>query len=145
MSVNKVILIGNVGQEPSIRHLDKGICVAQFSLATTERGYTLPNGTVVPEHTDWHNIVMWRGLAETVEKYVHKGDRLYIEGKLRPRTYQDQNGRDRYTVEIIADNMELLTPRSIQQQSRQAATPQATATPITPSMREQKPGEDLPF
>ena len=77
MSVNKVILIGNVGRDPEVRHLDTGVAVATFPLATTERGYTLQNGTQVPDRTDWHNIVMWRGLADIVEKYVHKGDRLY--------------------------------------------------------------------
>lgn len=111
MSVNKVILIGNVGREPEVRHLDSGVAVATFPLATTERGYTLQNGTQVPEKTDWHNIVLWRGLAEIAEKYVHKGDRLYIEGKLKTRSYDDQNGVKRYVVEIFADNMEMLSPK----------------------------------
>lgn len=112
MSVNKVILIGNVGKEPEIRYTDNHVAVAQFPLATTERGYTLQNGTQVPERTDWHNIVLWRGLAETVEKYVHKGDKLYIEGKIRNRSYDDQNGQRRYITEIVGDVMEMLTPRS---------------------------------
>ena len=139
MSVNKVILIGNVGRDPEIRHLDTGVAVATFPLATTERGYTLQNGTQVPDRTDWHNIVMWRGLADIVEKYVHKGDRLYIEGKLRPRSYDDQNGQKRYTVEIIADNMEMLSPKVSSQPSvAQQATPQTTVTTNdTP--------DDLPF
>ena len=77
MSVNKVILLGNVGKDPEVRYLDGGVAVATFPLATTERGYTLPNGTKVPDRTDWHNIILWRGLAETAEKYVHKGDKLY--------------------------------------------------------------------
>ena len=83
MSVNKVILIGNVGKDPDVRYLDSGVAVATFSLATTDRAYTLANGTQVPERTEWHNIVLWRGLAQTAEKYVRKGDRLYIEGKIR--------------------------------------------------------------
>ena len=74
MSVNKVILLGNVGRDPEVRYLDTGIAVASFSLATTDRAYTLANGTQVPEKTEWHNLVLWRGLAETAEKYVHKGD-----------------------------------------------------------------------
>ena len=112
MSVNKVILIGNVGKDPDVRYLDNGVAVATFSLATTERGYTLQNGTQVPDRTEWHNIVLWRGLAQTAEKYVHKGDKLYIEGKIRSRSYDDQNGVKRYVVEIYADNMEMLTSRS---------------------------------
>ena len=111
MSLNKVQLIGNVGKDPDVRYLDSGIAVATFPLATTERGYTLANGTQVPERTEWHNIVLWRGLAETAEKYIHKGDKLYIEGKIRSRSYDDQNGIKRYVVEIFGDNMEMLTPR----------------------------------
>ena len=87
MSVNKVILIGNVGKDPVIKYVSAGVAVAMFPLATTERGYTLANGTQVPERTDWHNLVLWRGLAETAEKYVHKGDKLYVEGKIRTRSY----------------------------------------------------------
>ena len=98
MSVNKVILIGNVGKDPDVRYLDSGVAVATFSLATTERGYTLQNGTQVPDRTEWHNIVLWRGLAQTAEKYVHKGDKLYIEGKIKSRSYDDQNGIKRSTT-----------------------------------------------
>ena len=116
MSVNKVILIGNVGKDPDVRYLDTGIAVATFSLATTDRAYTLQNGTQVPERTEWHNIVLWRGLAQTAEKYVRKGDKLYIEGKIRSRSYDDQNGIKRTIVEIFADNMEMLTPRNASQQ-----------------------------
>ena len=87
--MNKVMLIGNVGKEPEIKYVDRGVCVANVTLATTERGYTLQNGTEVPERTEWHNIVLWRGLAEIVEKYVHKGDKLYIEGKLHTRSYEE--------------------------------------------------------
>ena len=100
MSLNKVMLIGNVGKEPDVRYLDNGVAVASLTLATTERGYRLQNGTDVPERTEWHNIVLWRGLAETVEKYVHKGDKLFIEGKIRSRSYDDQNGVKRYITEI---------------------------------------------
>ena len=114
MSLNKVQLIGNVGKDPDVRYLDNGVAVATFPLATTDRAYTLANGTQVPERTEWHNIVLWRGLAETAEKYVHKGDKLYIEGKIRSRSNDDQNGIKRYIVEIFADNMEMLTPRTTQ-------------------------------
>lgn len=108
MSVNKVILLGNVGKDPEVRKLDSGISVATFSIATTERGYKLQNGTDVPERTEWHNIVLWRGLADIAEKYVKKGDKLYIEGKIKTRSYDDKSGVKRYVTEIFADNMEML-------------------------------------
>lgn len=111
MSVNKVILIGNVGKEPEVRHLDRNMAVANVILATTERGYTLQNGTQVPERTEWHNVVLWGGLADVVERYVHKGDKLYIEGKIRTNTYEDQSGIRRYRTEILAENMEMLSSR----------------------------------
>jgi len=111
MSVNKVILIGNVGRDPEVRYLDTGIAVASLPLATTDRAYTLANGTQVPERTEWHNLVLWRGLAETAEKYVHKGDKLYVEGKIRTRSYDDQTGAKRYVTEIFVDSMEMLSPR----------------------------------
>ena len=137
MSVNKVILIGNVGKDPDVRYLDNGVAVATFPLATTERAYTLQNGTQVPERTEWHNIVLWRGLAQTAEKYVHKGDKLFIEGKIKSRSYDDQNGVKRYVVEIFADNMEMLTARSAQ--------PQAPASPAQPQPVAEDPTEGLPF
>lgn len=112
MSVNKVILIGNVGKNPEVRHLDRNMAVANIVLATTERAYTLQNGTQVPERTEWHNIVLWGGLADVVEKYVHKGDRIYIEGKIRTNTYEDQNGIRRYRTEILAETLEMLSSRS---------------------------------
>ena len=142
MSVNKVILIGNVGKDPDVRYLDSGVAVDTFSLATTDRAYTLANGTQVPERTEWHNIVLWRGLAQTAEKYVRKGDRLYIEGKIRSRSYDDQNGIKRTIVEIFADNMEMLTSRSASQAQAQA--------PVAPQQPAQQPAgdnpsEELPF
>lgn len=110
--MNKVMLIGNVGKDPDVKYYDADQAVAQFSLATTERGYQLPNGTRVPDRTDWHNIVMWGNLAKIVERYVHKGDRLYVEGKMRYRYYDNKKGQRRFIAEVYADNMELLTPRS---------------------------------
>ena len=106
------MLIGNVGKEPVIHYYDRDQAMAMLTLATTERGYTLQNGTQVPDRTEWHNIVLYRGLAKIVEKYVHKGDKLYIEGKIYSRSYDDKKGVRRYVTEIYADNMELLTPRS---------------------------------
>ena len=123
MSVNKVILIGNVGKDPEVRYLDSGVAVATFPLATSDRAYTLANGTQVPERTEWHNIVLWRGLAETAEKYVHKGDKLYLEGKIRTRSYDDQAGVKRYVTEIFVDSMEMLSPKAA------GLAPQATVQP----------------
>ena len=110
--MNKVMLIGNVGTDPEVRYVDQGVAVARFRFATTEKGYTLQNGTQVPDRTDWHNILLWRRLAESVEQYVHKGDKLYIEGRLRYTTYDDNKGQRRYVTEVWAENMEMLTPRS---------------------------------
>jgi single-strand DNA-binding protein len=111
MSVNKVILLGNVGKDPEVKYLDSGVAVATFSLATSDKAYTLPNGTRVPERTEWHNLVLWRSLAEIAEKYVHKGDKLYVEGKIKSRSYDDQAGVKRNIVEIFVDNMELLASK----------------------------------
>lgn len=107
MSVNKVILVGHVGKDPEVRYLDKDVAVANFTLATTERGRTLQNGTQVPERTEWHNIVAWRGLAEISEKYIRKGTQLYVEGKLQTRTWE-KDGIKRYTTEIYAETINLL-------------------------------------
>ena len=109
--MNKVMLIGNVGKEPEVRYVDTGMAVARVSLATTERGYTLPNGTQVPDQTDWHYVIFWRRLAEVVEKYVHKGDKLYVEGKIQTRSYTDKQGISRQVIEIMVNNMEMLTPK----------------------------------
>lgn len=105
------MLIGNVGKEPEIKYVDRGVCVATVLLATTERGYTLQNGTEVPERTEWHNVVLWRGLAEVIEKYVHKGDKLFIEGQIHTRNYEDRNGIRRYVTEIWAESLEMLSPK----------------------------------
>lgn len=109
MSVNKVILIGNVGKDPDIRYLDNNVwrCQLPFSNNRSCIYYTCRN-TNTQEKTEWHNIVLWRGLAEIAEKYVRKGSQLYIEGKIRTRSWVDQNNITRYTTEIYADNMELL-------------------------------------
>ena len=112
MSVNKVILVGHVGADPEVRYLEKGTCVARVRLATTERGYTAANGTEVPDRTEWHSIVLWRGLAEVAEKYVRKGSQLYIEGKLRTSQWNDNNGTTHQRTEIVADEMQLLGRRS---------------------------------
>jgi single-strand DNA-binding protein len=106
MSVNKVILIGNVGKDPEVRYMDNGTAFAKFPLATSEN-YTNRNGEKV-EQTEWHNVVVWRGLAQVVEKFVKKGTQLFIEGKIRTRSYDDNSGNKRYITEIVADNLTLL-------------------------------------
>ena len=106
--MNKVMLIGNVGLEPEVKYYDTDQPTARLRLATTERGYTLQNGTQVPDHTDWHNVVCFRKLAKVVEKYVHKGTRLYVEGRIRYRIYTDKQGSRQSVTEIYADNIELM-------------------------------------
>ncbi len=146
MSVNKVILIGNVGKDPEVRYLDNHVAVATVTLATSERGYTLQNGTQVPERTEWHNLILWRGLAETAEKFVHKGDKLYVEGKIRTRNYDDQNGIKRYVTEIYVESMEMLTPKGGGSSSAQTVPSESTSQsqPATPAASTQS-NDDLPF
>ena len=114
MSLNKVMLIGNVGRDPEIRYVNPDMPVAMFSVATSERGYRLPNGTEVPEQTEWHNVVLWKSLARYAEKSVHKGDKVYVEGKIKTRSYDDKNGIQRKITEIYAENLEVLNSRSVQ-------------------------------
>lgn len=106
--MNKVMLIGHVGKDPEVHYYDADQCVASFPLATTERGYTLANGTKVPDHTDWHNLVLFKSLGKYAEKYIHKGDKLYVEGRVRYRSYDDKNGIRRQTTEIYVDSLEWL-------------------------------------
>lgn len=146
MSLNKVMLIGNVGKEPEVRYIDNGVATASFSLATTTPGYTLPNGTQVPDRTEWHRILMWRRLAEIVEKYVHSGDKLYIEGQLRTRSYTDKNGVTRYVTEIWADNMEMLTPKSTRANTATTSShPQTSINNSSDDEQRQSAKEILPF
>jgi single-strand DNA-binding protein len=110
--MNKVMLIGNVGADPDVRYFEADQAVANVRLATTEKGYVLQNGTRVPDRTDWHNLVFYRRLAKIVEQYVHKGDKIYVDGRLQYRQYDDKRGIQRLATEIIVDNLELLTPRA---------------------------------
>ena len=137
MSLNKVMLIGNVGKDPEVRYLEGNGAqapapkVASFTLATTER-YRDRNGEV-RENTEWHNIVAWRNSADIAEKYIHKGSKIYVEGKLRTRSWNDQSGVKHYTTEIVVDSLQLLDrrPDGEQNQSYQpkpAATPQHSET-----------------
>ncbi|MDR0769522.1 MAG: single-stranded DNA-binding protein [Dysgonamonadaceae bacterium] len=161
MSVNKIILLGNVGKDPEVRYFDNGGAVANFSLATTEKGYTAANGTQVPDRTEWHNIVLWRGLAEIAEKYVKKGSKIYVEGKIRTRSYDDTAGNKRYITEVWGDNMELLDkkpdgpgavpfpqPPSVKQASAQSAaqlSKQPSEEIQESTLPSEEPGNDLPF
>ena len=117
MSVNKVILLGRVGKAPDVRYVAQNQPVASFTLATTDRAYTNANGVKVPERTEWHNIVMWGKNAEIAERYITKGTRIYLEGRLRTRSWEDANKVKRYTTEIYVDNFELL------QRPREASAP----------------------
>ena len=149
MAVNKVILLGNVGKDPEIKYFDNDRAVANFSLATTERGYRTSNGIDVPEKTEWHNISVWGGLAKVVEQYVKKGDPLYIEGKIRTRSYDDKTGVKRYVTDIHVDNLEMLSRKSSggsQQPSNDypSNSPQPSA-PAAPSVDSSSEVDDLPF
>jgi single-strand DNA-binding protein len=161
MSLNKVLLIGNVGKDPDVRYFDNNVAVANFPLATSDRGYTLADGTVVPERTEWHNIVVRRDRVAFVEKWVKKGSGLYVEGKIRTRTYDDAAGVKRYVTEILADRIEFYSvgtrpegatqaattqPATAQQQPApaQVATPPAQAATTVPPIAPAG-ADDLPF
>lgn len=141
--VNKVILIGNLGKDPEVRHLENGAVVANFTIATTESYKDRKTGERITQ-TEWHNIVIWRGLAEVAEKYLKKGSSVYIEGKLRTRSWDDKEGIKRYTTEIIADNMTMLGGKS-----DSASNPSTTQSTDKTSQSTETPFEDktddLPF
>lgn len=106
-SVNKVILIGNVGADPEVRYLDRGVAIATFNLATTERGYVMQNGTQVPDVTEWHSIVLWRNLAEWAQQNLKKSMKVYVEGKLKTRAWE-KDGQIRRKTEVVAENIQIL-------------------------------------
>lgn len=134
-------------------YYDGGNCVAQLSLATTEKGYTLQNGTQIPDRTEWHNLIFRGRLGEIVEKYVHKGDKLYVEGKIRTRSYDDQGGIKRYVTEIFVDNMEMLSPKNATagtapyapQTATPGASPAQQAVQPQAAPAQDNPTDDLPF
>ena len=137
--VNKVILVGNLGKDPEVRYLDSGVAVANFSLATTEN-YKNKQGERVSQ-TEWHNIVLWRGLAEIAEKWLKKGSSVYIEGKIRARKWEDKDGNTRYTSEILGDNMTMLGGKPIADNVEDVVVE-------SPKDSDNKPSEsddDLPF
>lgn len=145
-TVNKVILIGNLGKDPEVRRLENGAVVASFSIATSET-YNDKQTNERREITDWHNIVVWRGLAEVVEKYLRKGSKVYIEGKLKSRSYQDKEGVTKYITEVVADEMTMLS-RLENQATNSAPSYSSQGAPANPSKIEELLSEDdndLPF
>jgi len=144
MALNKVMLIGNVGKDPEPRHLENGTMFVTIAVATTER-YKDRNGEV-KEQTEWHNVVCWRNIAEIVEKYVRKGTQIYVEGKLRSRNWEDQNGQKRYITEVVADTLRLLGRRP---EPSTSGAPSVIITPkpapVDPMEGIGAPLDDLPF
>ena len=125
--INKVILVGNLGQQPELRYTPNGIAVCSLRMATSESYTDRASGERVTT-TEWHNVVLWRGLAETAGKYLKTGSQVYIEGKLKPRQWQDQQGQNRYTTEVVADVMQLLGPAPGKDNAQpQAAAPKQSA------------------
>ena len=147
-TVNKVILIGNLGKDPEVRKLENGATVANFPIATSE-SYTDRTTGEKKEITDWHDIVVWRGLAEIVEKYVHKGTKVYIEGKLKKRSWQDKEGITRYTSEVLADQMTILSRPDNTDRPKNTSNYSSEGTPPAPGKIDQlldpEKDKDLPF
>ena len=152
--VNKVILVGNVGLDPEVRTTESGVKVARVRLATTERMFDR-QANETREHTEWHTVTLWRGLADVVDRFVRKGSQIYIEGRLRTREWMDKDNNKRYTTEILADDMKLLgrrgynnaaqlggyTPAPAQQQPAYQPSQQPAASPTVPA----EDPDDLPF
>ena len=144
-SVNKVILIGNLWKDPDVRHLENGATVANFPIATSENYKDRKTGEKVSQ-TEWHNIVVWRGLADITERYLKKGDKVYIEGKLRTRSWQDQDGNTKYTTEVVADNLTMLG-KSPDNSTSPPSQPAAATSSTTQNEDFSGPddSDDLPF
>lgn len=146
--VNKVILIGNLGIDPEVRRLESGVPVARVALATSET-FTDKNSGEKREITEWHNVTMWRGLAEVAEKYLHKGDKIYVEGKLKTRSWEDEKGEKRYATDIVADNMTMLgSSKGPVDSSSEGAKQETGKKPPKPESTPLDSGneeDDLPF
>ena len=148
MSINKVILVGNVGKDPEVKHLDSNSSVANFTLATSDH-YTNKSGEKVTT-TEWHNIVCWSSLATLAENYIRKGSQIYVEGKIRTRSYDAQDGSKRYITEILADTIQLLGKKneSTTTEGVKSAQPSVVSEPSIPTNSygsDDKEGDDLPF
>ena len=145
--INKVILVGHLGRDPEMRYTQSEVAVCSFSLATSETYRDRNSGEKVTQ-TEWHNIILWRGLAETAGKYLRKGSQVYIEGKLRTRKWEDQNGATRYTTEVVADTMQMLDKRdssSTPTQPTQVTQPAQPAQPAPEVSNQASEPDDLPF
>ena len=129
-SVNKAILVGNLGRDPEVRRLDNGAVVASFSIATSET-FTDKTTGEKKEITDWHDIVLWRGLAEIAEKYIRKGTKIYVEGKLKKRSWQDKEGNTKYNTEIIGDQITILSRSDAS--NKEPSNYSSSGTPNPPS------------
>jgi len=140
--INRVILIGNLGKDPDVITFENGVKKASFSLATSE-SYKNKEGNRV-DQTEWHNIVMWRGLADIAERFLHKGNQIYIEGKLKTRSYE-QNGIKKYITEIFVDNMTMLGSRRDSSEGGQDDSNQPAQSPQSAENDLQAPTDDLPF
>lgn len=144
-SINQATVIGFVGDEPKVSTTQAGRKVASFAVATTEKGYTAQNGTTYPDRTEWHNIVLWGKLAEVAEKFLHKGSSVFVQGKMRTRSYEDKNGLKRYITEIEGDIMQMLDRKADANQSEvQRQSTQISQTPNNPSAYK-KDDDDLLF
>ncbi len=142
--INKVILVGNLGKDPEVRHLESGAAVANFSLATSE-SYKDKTSGERKTITEWHNIVLWRGLAEVAEKYLNKGDQVYIEGKIRTRQWEDKDGNTRYTTEVVGDNMVMLGGRQGGGSTETPSPAQSGSSENTAIDNAEGEIDDLPF
>ena len=146
--INKVILIGNLGRDPEMRYTPNSIAVCSFSVATSETYKDRNSGERITQ-TEWHNIVLWRGLAETSEKYLRKGSKVYIEGKLKTRKWDDNQGITRYSTEIVADVMQMLDKKVADSPESFVSETTEVKNVIEPSksseMDEEIKGGDLPF
>ncbi|WP_324672379.1 single-stranded DNA-binding protein [Hymenobacter sp. GOD-10R] len=139
--VNKVILVGNLGKDPEVRHLEGGTTVARFTLATNDY-YKDKSGNRV-ERTEWHNVALWRDLAEVAEKYLRKGQQVYLEGRIRTRQYQDKDNQTRYITEIVAEELTMLGGRP--QADQQAEPVTDAAAPEAQTFRQEPELDQLPF
>ena len=142
-TLNKVMLIGHLGDNVKMHYFDGGGCIGRFPLATNET-YTKKDTGEKVSQTEWHNIVVWRGLADIAERFLKKGDKIYIEGKLRTRSWQDQEGNNRYTTEVIADNLTMLG-KAPENSNPNPTTTVASDTKINDDFSGPDETDDLPF
>lgn len=149
--VNKVILVGRLGQDPKVRYFENKSCVAEISLATSETYTDKDNNKI--EQTEWHKVVFWNNIAQVAEKYLHKGDMVYVEGKLRTKNYEDKDKIKRYVTEVYANTLTMLSSKGVENGNKAGITPNnstqtTTTTPVAEVLEEQasvQPVDSLPF